>query len=102
MSFGFGRGCFGREGVQSCTGTFPESHRDACNADGAHAHFCQTGITRVRRGSCAGESESAFWGSFQLRTCVYSRYAVLRFQLFQGFWSGPFMLDSRLELLDIH
>ena len=27
MGFGFGRGCFGREGVQSCTGTFPGSHR---------------------------------------------------------------------------
>jgi hypothetical protein len=22
--FGLGRGCFGREGVQSCTGSFPE------------------------------------------------------------------------------
>jgi hypothetical protein len=30
MGFGFGRGCFGREGVQSCTGTFPESHRNRC------------------------------------------------------------------------
>jgi hypothetical protein len=27
---------------------------------------------------------------------------VLRFQLFQGFWIGPFVLDSRLELLDSH
>ena len=25
MGFGSGRGCFGREGVQSCTGTFPET-----------------------------------------------------------------------------
>ena len=47
-------------------------------------------------------TKSSFAERFHLRTCVYSRYAVLRFQLFQGFWSGPFMLDSRLELLDIH
>ena len=26
-AFGLGRGCFGREGVLRCTGTFPESHR---------------------------------------------------------------------------
>ena len=25
--FGLGRGCFGREGVQSCTGSFPGSYR---------------------------------------------------------------------------
>ena len=26
-AFGLGRGCFGREGVLRCTGTFPGSHR---------------------------------------------------------------------------
>ena len=29
-AFGLGRGCFGREGVLRCTGTFPESHRLKC------------------------------------------------------------------------
>ena len=35
MGFGFGRGCFGREGVQSCTGTFPET--GGFGAPGAYA-----------------------------------------------------------------
>ena len=26
-ALGHGRGCFGREGVLRCTGTFPDSHR---------------------------------------------------------------------------
>lgn len=26
-AFGLGRGCFGREGVLRCTGTFPDSYR---------------------------------------------------------------------------
>ena len=26
-AFGHGRGCFGREGVLRCTGTFPDSYR---------------------------------------------------------------------------
>ncbi len=30
--FGFGRGCFGREGVQSCTGSFPDRSRAAMMA----------------------------------------------------------------------
>lgn len=28
-AFGLGRGCFGREGVLRCTGTFPDSYRES-------------------------------------------------------------------------
>jgi hypothetical protein len=34
MGFGFGRGCFGREGVQSCTGTFPETGGSRRSSEG--------------------------------------------------------------------
>ena len=30
-AFGLGRGCFGREGVLRCTGTFPDSYRHILN-----------------------------------------------------------------------
>lgn len=37
-AFGLGRGCFGREGVLRCTGTFPDSYR------------CEPGRRRGSRG----------------------------------------------------
>lgn len=34
------------------------------------------------------------------RTCVYSRYALLRATFSQAFWSGPAELDMTLHRMD--
>ena len=38
-AFGLGRGCFGREGVLRCTGTFPGSYRHAIPTDVIERRF---------------------------------------------------------------
>ena len=42
-AFGLGRGCFGREGVLRCTGTFPDSYR-----------LSTTAAERLRFNRCTG------------------------------------------------